>query len=629
MNCAIVTNWNGIGLQRDGELLHDFLLELGHAVIRYQWDELVPAPPVSGDGRSIDIALFLEVVPRHYLNIAPVRWLFANPEWVKPEMMKLIDRHIDRIFTKTHEAQRILEPLFPGKTVYTGFLTRDQYMPDVERHPWFLHIGGNSSMRGTQAILDAWKWKKNGKGLDSVLIIVSTAVKDRPLIAGVASYDKVDEDTLRLLQNQCMYHLYPSGTEGFGHALHEAQSVGANVLTTSAPPMNEMPWIIPLQARLFSVSKYNLADVYEVDALEIFYKVQMVREIERTEEEIVEERQKIRSFFLAANEEFKKLFAEHLGVKTMSAPSPRTRTGAGMQIAFLGNFRATESTENMIKWALEEGLGHDVDMLQEDEVDLGAIRSKANDADAFIWVRTPGWLRVPDPEMCNFLEDLKIPSISIHLDKFFGIPDREALIGIHPFWRTKFCFTADGSKQNEFMARGVRHYWMKPAVSEVYCHPGQPLDVYRCDVGFVGARDYHSEYPFRRQLVDWLEETYKYSFRHITGLRGHGLNDFYASCKVVVGDCIFAGTENYWSDRVPETCGRYGFLMHPEVKGLDVPCHYYRPQDLENLHENIEHVLAFPETVRHEARWCAADYIKKHHTWTIRMKEILETVCSQ
>jgi hypothetical protein len=625
MNIAIVTNWNGIGLQRDGELLHDFLLELGHQVIRYQWDEPVPAPPVSGNGQPNDLAIFFEVVPRHYLEIAPVRWLFANPEWVKPHMVKVIDRHIHRIFTKTHEAQRILEPLFPSRTVYTGFLARDQYDPEINRQPWFLHIGGNSTLRGTQAVVDAWRWKKDGQALEVPLWVVSTALDERPEIENIQYFEKLSEDHLKLLQNQCMFHIYPSGTEGYGHAVHEAHSVGATLFTTDAPPMFEMANIYPLPAK--KVSKYNLADVYEVSALDIFSAVSVTMEIykKRPPREWAEERAINRNSFLAANEEFRKIFSEQMVEKPkIPAPSLQRKTGTGMQIAFLGNFGASESTENMIKWALEEGLGHEVEMLQEDRASLPLIRSATGDADAFIWVRTPGWLHVPDREMCDFLADLRIPSISIHLDKFFGIPDREALIGVHPFWKTRFVFTADGSKQNEFMTRGVHHFWMKPAVSEVYCHPGQPLDHLRCDVGFVGAKDYHGEYPFRRQLVDWLAETYEGRFKHITGLRGHGLNDFYASCKVVVGDCIFAGTPNYWSDRVPETCGRYGFLLHPSVEGLEVPCQYYRPQSLENLHENIEFILAHTEQVRREVRWSCADYVKRHDTWTIRMKEILE-----
>src|SRR5207253_727317 len=112
---------------------------------------------------------------------------------------------------------------------------------------------------------------------------------------------------------------------------------------------------------------------------------------------------------------------------------------------------------------------------------------------------TPGWLQVPDEEMFKLLEWCKnegVKTLSIHLDKFWSIPDREFLIGKIPFWKTAYCFTADGSRQEDFAKRGVNHFWMRPAVSEVYCHPGTPREEYHCDVGFVGAKEYHSEYPF-------------------------------------------------------------------------------------------------------------------------------------
>lgn len=300
--------------------------------------------------------------------------------------------------------------------------------------------------------------------------------------------------------------------------------------------------------------------------------------------------------------------------------------GDGLQIAFIGNFKAEHSTENQIKWAFEEGLGHEVEMLQENEVNLAAISTAMEYSDLLLWVRTPGWLGVPDNKMLDLLGSAKIPTCSVHLDKFWGIPEREALIGVHPFWKTKFVFTADGSRQEEFKARGVNHFWMRPAVSEIYCHRGQPWDMYRCDVGFVGAREYHREYPFRLQLVEFLEKTYGDRFKHITGLRGHGLNDFYASCKVVVGDCIFAGTPNYWSDRVPETIGRFGHLLHPKVDGLDVPVWLYEPQDLNSLQEQIELNLTLPESVRKKFIRHSAEWVKERDTWTVRMTSLLKLV---
>jgi hypothetical protein len=336
-----------------------------------------------------------------------------------------------------------------------------------------------------------------------------------------------------------------------------------------------------------------------------------------------------RKEFMDGNEAFKKAFAAQLAdlESNPTVTVPRLRSG-NPSIAFIGNFEAEHSTENQIKWALEQGLGYEVETLQENKTHAARILEACDYSQILIWVRTPGWLKVPDDEMFALLHDLHkkgIKTLSVHLDKFWGIPDREFLIGKIPFWKTQYVFTADGSRQEDFAKRGVNHFWMRPAISEVYCHPGTPRDEYRCDVGFVGAKEYHSEYPFRKQMVEFLQETYGSRFKHIQGLRGHGLNDFYESCAVTVGDCFGAGIENYWSDRVPETCGRHGFLLHPKVKGLTLPVATYEAQNLENLKWRIDYWLEHSSWRLQNRRTCAA-MVKERHTWTVRMHEIMDWI---
>jgi len=614
MQVAIVGSQNGIGLQRDFDLLRDYLVRHGHEVTGYQYDETPQELP------KYDLAIFLEVIPRAYLGLADTKFWFANAEWLKPDKLEVAQKYIDKVFAKTHEAQRILEPLLPGKVHYTGFLTRDQYEPLTPRELRVLHIGGNSSLRGTQSVLDAWRWRRDGHYLDLPLTIISTAIKEQELPPNVTVYDRVSEEELKRLQNSHFFHLFPSGTEGFGHAIHEAQSVSAFLITTGAPPMCELEavYIPPSGPK----RTYGMADVYDVSALDVY------RVMENVKSHYDGHGAGSRDSFLYSNAIFEESFFIHLE----EVMSPKINLGYPITerkdsrpvVAFLGNFGASESTENMIKWALTERLGMEVECLQENETNLAAMRNGAFYSDYFLWVRTPGWLRVLDDEMLQFLKDLRTPSLSIHLDKFWGIPEREKLIGVHPFWRTDFVFTADGGFQEQFKERGVNHFWMKPAVSEVYCHPGTPREEYRFDVGFVGAREYHSEYPFRKQMVEFLEKTYGPRFKHIEGVRGHLLNDVYASLKVVVGDCFQAGTPNYWSDRLPETCGRYGFLLHPYVDGIDIPVMRYQPQNLDDLHAAIETMLRDED--RTDMIKTAAVIVRERHTWTARMKEIFAVV---
>jgi hypothetical protein len=136
------------------------------------------------------------------LQLAPINWLFANAEWTKRHDLDLIGRSYQKIFTKTREGERIFKELFPEQTHYVGFLVRDQFDPSQPRLPAFLHIGGNSSFRGTQAVLDAWRWKRNGKSLadhGAALTIISTALSDRPPVDGVLYMNRINEETLKKL----------------------------------------------------------------------------------------------------------------------------------------------------------------------------------------------------------------------------------------------------------------------------------------------------------------------------------------------------------------------------------------------------------------------------------------------
>jgi len=626
MNIAIVTNLNGIGLQRDTELISAVLKNHGHECWWVQWDQpLDPEFPP-----EYDLAIFLEIVPRDKIALAKTRWMFANPEWVKPGMVQPIRLYIEKIFAKTYEGERVLSKVFPGKVHYTGFPCRDQLRIGSKQLE-FLHVGGNSTLRGTQACIDAWKWEKDGKKIPAALTVISTAVKpDQELPENVSLLANVDEEHLRYLQNSRLIHLQPSGTEGFGHALHEAMTANAMIVTTNAPPMNEIHGAYKIRPSWKTT--YNLADVYHVSALDIHNAaLEALKIAPQWIDGRVGFNPTPREEAIGGSKVFEERFLQHFEEKSEHAPAPRVqKKTTGLTIAFLGNFESPESTENMVKWALDEKLGHTVWTIEEKTARIGDLELAMHAADLFLWVKTPGWLQVSDERMLDYLQKLSkrgIPSVSLHLDKFWGIPEREPQIGRHPFWLTDFVFTADGSRKAalQFRERGVNHHWMEPAVSEVYCHPGTPRTHYLCSVGFVGASDYHREYPFRKELLDFLSLELGNDFQHIQGVRGHELNDFYASCKIVVGDCIFSGLDHYWSDRVPETCGRGGFLLHPDVEGLSIPVARFAPQNLEDLAERIRYYLAH-EDERREIRERCIVRVGMHHTWTFRMREILGTV---
>jgi len=103
------------------------------------------------------------------------------------------------------------------------------------------------------------------------------------------------------------------------------------------------------------------------------------------------------------------------------------------------------------------------------------------------------------------------------------------------------------------------------------------------------------------------------------------LNNVYASIKVVVGDHCFAGQPFYWSDRLPETCGRGGFLLYPRTEGLTIPTALYAPQDIGDLIRQIDYWLA-NDAQREEIRNLAFEHVKQNDTYTQRLQEVLRVI---
>lgn len=228
MRILISTNLReGKGLARDYEVLRERLVAWGHTVFGWQFDSS-KLPP------KADLVMCLEVVPQKALEAAPRRWLIPNPEWWDPERDSLLSE-FELVACKTRDALR----LFSSRTrraVYLGFTTSDRYDASVPREWRVLHNPGGSIMRGTEAVLEAWR----SDDLDIPLTVVAS-IPIRNCPKGVQVLGRLEDSDHRRLQNACPIHLCPSAYEGFGHALHEAASVGAIIVTTDAPPMNEVP----------------------------------------------------------------------------------------------------------------------------------------------------------------------------------------------------------------------------------------------------------------------------------------------------------------------------------------------------------------------------------------------------
>ena len=304
-------------------------------------------------------------------------------------------------------------------------------------------------------------------------------------------------------------------------------------------------------------------------------------------------------------------------------------------IAILGNHGCPFSTESELDWTLEN-MGHRVVKIQENNITthevVQAVRERG--ARLFVWIHTHGWEMIGNISQEKMLEEIKssgIKTASFHLDRFWGLnvlDQREERIGTHAFWHTDTVFTADGGNDERFASRGVHHVWLPPAVVERDCYFGKTRPQYASPLCFTGADGYHPEYPFRGIMVNRLKEKYGSNFRVYQGVRQDDLNNLYASVRVVVGDSCFAGSDRYWSDRVPEVLGRGGFLLFPETPGLEIPgLVTYEAGNIDDLIKKIDYWIDDDRAAERKAIQIQTQaHVKAHETYTQRMTTVLDVM---
>jgi hypothetical protein len=325
-----------------------------------------------------------------------------------------------------------------------------------------------------------------------------------------------------------------------------------------------------------------------------------------------------------------------------------------MKIAYVGNFTQSHCTEVHLAATLEN-LGHEVIELQEDVVSSTLlselITGPENQWDLFLFTRT--WGNLVTMEHLAQLRERKIPTASYHLDLYVGLK-REDGLDNDPFWRTDYVFTPDGdpASQEVFKRKGINHIYMKPGVFEPECHIAGAAsfgilekDDRLLDVLFVGGGEAtgvepqygHKEWPYRGELIKFLRDTYgerfiKKGWPQET-VRNEALNVLYSNTKVVVGDSLCLGFDHpyYWSDRVYETIGRGGFIIHPYIKGMEEEFTdgktivFYEFGNWNQLKQKIDYYLEHDEE-REQIRRAGHEFVKKNCTYTQRLERMLSII---
>lgn len=303
-----------------------------------------------------------------------------------------------------------------------------------------------------------------------------------------------------------------------------------------------------------------------------------------------------------------------------------------MKILYFGSFEKPYDTEVYVANTLEM-MGHIVTRVSaHDTSPDGAIQILKTATHDFILL-SKGWHTVNYSRFMEAVRATGIYSVGWYWDLLIGT-SREGSVQSNPVFLADFTLTTDGGHNEEFKAYGVNHALLRQGIYEPEAHPGDWKQEYFYDVVFVGTEAHGGEcrWDYRKKLLDFLQKTYGSKFRwlgqHQT-IRNEELNNLYASARVVVGDSVYS--PHYWSNRLYETTGRGGFLIFPEIPGLEKEFEYYkqivpyRIGDWEGLKEKIDYFVTH-DVEREKIQMAGFEHCKQFHTYTKRCEELIKIV---
>lgn len=227
MRIRIISRDNGWGLSRDIAILRGALIGVSGQRMEVTYSDW---RVLRGD--RVDLNIFLELLNPAWYNLATRNVVVPNPEWFMPAWLPHL-KGLDAVWCKTHDAQRIFAA-HHRRTEYIGWTSPDRLIADVPRERLLLHAAGDSTEKGTRHVIAAMGM------LPEYQLTLLTSQRWGPLPANITIHGRLDDEAFVIEQNRHMIHVCPSTYEGFGHYINEARSVGAFIITTNAPPMNEL-----------------------------------------------------------------------------------------------------------------------------------------------------------------------------------------------------------------------------------------------------------------------------------------------------------------------------------------------------------------------------------------------------
>lgn len=258
-----------------------------------------------------------------------------------------------------------------------------------------------------------------------------------------------------------------------------------------------------------------------------------------------------------------------------------------MRIVYIGNFSKIYDEEYIARSF--EQLGHEVFRMSETARYTQIIDEViAYKPDFVLFAK----FRVGNPDIVlNAFKRAKIKTVCWVFDLYWGYT-RNYHVYKNPMFKADVVFTTDGGHQKHWEEIGINHKLLRQGIYKEDCFVSLQQKEY--EVLFVGSEN--PDNKERNEILNQVKKDFSLTWlgkRNTNECRGAELNVAIAKAKIVIGDSVVSPF--YWSNRVVETLGRGGFLIHVEVEGIkeEYPdLVTYERGNYDDLKQKIEYYLS-------------------------------------
>lgn len=301
------------------------------------------------------------------------------------------------------------------------------------------------------------------------------------------------------------------------------------------------------------------------------------------------------------------------------------------KIFYIGSFQKLWDEEGIAR-ALED-LGCEVTRFESSNFRFNEFRDKclSNRPDLIMWAKLNIDFGIRN-YLTTWIENSGIKTACYMPDLYWGLSRQWKAQRRDTHFKAQYILSPDGGHDEQWKEAKINHLLLRQGIPKDFAYIADYDPKFDFDIVFVGQLN--PEYPYRTKLIEWLRKEYAGKFKWFgkadsDEIRGHELNKLYASSKIIIGESVYS--PHYWSNRIYETIGRGGFIIHPAVPGLDQeykPYEHYIPyyhNDFEALKEIINHFLSRPDE-RRKIATAGFEYTKQNYTLHHRCKTLLNYI---